>query len=280
MLAFVDSLKSHIPACSILGDVSTMPAPEFNRVPSVELLSLLSSGGFLEPLVGLTNHLVSGSKLDVHLRTNDEVQVYCGLSRVLSVRRNKGGTVRASAHSAYSEQNCAMALMRRWYTNEEVAFKQALETYVHGVGVTRRHREREGAIQTAWSSVRDPWVPFDREAVLKYGAAGRHTYLKTFKQMERARKELIGIARSKKWAMLPSVGREVDQLAIDAEGRLVIAELKDAVVCSLKTEPVIMRVLWDDLNRLKGGSSHEEVPIQSGAGRLRPAPGGGGHAGC
>ena len=52
------------------------------------------------------------------------------------------------------------------------------------------------------------------------------------------------------------------------------------MVCSPKTGPIIMRVLWDDLNRLKGESSPEEVPIQSGAGRLRPAPGGGGHAGC
>ena len=164
----------------------------------------------------------------MHLRVNDEVQIYCGLTRVLNVRRNKNGTVRLSAHQTYSRQDCAKAILRRWHTDEADAFGCALDTYLDSVNVSERHTATEGAVQSLWSRVEYPWVPFDREAALTYLSRKESVEARVFARVESARIELEGIAGSYQWAEPPNAGREVDQLAIDREGRLVIAELKDA----------------------------------------------------
>ena len=205
-----------------------MSIPSYGRAPSDELKALLSPGGFLAPLVGLTHRRVNGLELDVHLRVNDEVQIYCGLTRVLNVRRNKNGTVRVSAHQTYSRQDCAKAILRRWHADEADAFGCALDSYLDSVNVSESHTAREGAVQTMWSGVENPWIPFDREVVLTYRSRQESAEARKFTKVESARIELEGIAESYQWAEPPNAGREVDQLAIDREGRLVIAELKDA----------------------------------------------------
>ena len=106
-------------------------------------------------------------------------------------------------------------------------FRQALDAYLDSVKVSKRHTGAEGAVQSMWSRVTCPWVPFDREAVLSYGAA-KEAGPPKFKEVGQARSELEAIAKSRKWAMPRAVGGEIDQLAVDPEGRLVIAELKDA----------------------------------------------------
>ena len=208
--------------------MSTNRSPKFERVPSDELMRLLCPGGFLEPLVSLAERCVSRSRLDVHLRANDEVQVYCGLSRILNVRRNKNGTVRFSAHPAYRKQDCANALIRRWHTDEKGAFRRVLDAYIDGVEVAKRNTAGEGDVQSMWSHAPVPWVPFDREAVLDYRPADASGTARAFEQVERARAELKDIARCQGWAMPPDSCREIDHLAVDPEGRLVLAELKDA----------------------------------------------------
>ena len=208
--------------------MSTNRSPKFERAPSDELMRLLCPGGFLGPLAGLAARDKNGLKLDVHLRANDEVQVYCGLSRILNVRRNENGTVRVSAHQTYGKQACAKALMRRWHTDEKGAFRRALDAYIDGVEVAKRHTAGEGAVQSMWSHAPVPWVPFDREAVLDYRPADASGTAREFEQVERARTELAAIAKCRGRAKPPDAGREVDQLAVDPEGRLVLAELKDA----------------------------------------------------
>ena len=91
-----------------------------------------------------------------------------------------------------------------------------------------RHTAGEGDVQSMWSRVAEPWVPFDREAVLDYRPADASGTAREFEQVERARLELAAIAKCRGWAKPPDAGREVDQLAVDPEGRLVLAELKDA----------------------------------------------------
>ena len=204
-----------------------MSIPSYGRAPSGELKALLSPRGFLAPLVGLTRRRINGLELDVHLRVNDKVQIYCGLTRVLNVRRNRNGTVSVSAHQTYSRQDCARAILRRWRTDEADEFGRALDAYLQSANVSNRHTATEGAVQSMWSRVEYPWVPFDREAVLRYGA-GKESTASKFKQVEQARNELEAIAESQKWAMPRATGGEVDQLAVDPEGRLMIVELKDA----------------------------------------------------
>ena len=164
----------------------------------------------------------------MHLRVNDEVQIYCGLTRVLNVRRNRNGTVRVSAHQTYSRQDCARAILRRWHTDEGDEFGLALDDYLDSVKVAKRHTDAEGAVQSMWSRVAYPWIPFDREAVLRHGMEEDSKTDREFEHVKQAHTELEAIAESQKWAMPRTAGWEVDQLAIDPEGRLVIGELKDA----------------------------------------------------
>ena len=210
--------------------------PSYSRGPSDALKALLSPNGFLAPIVELQNRTVAGLPLDAHLRRHDEVHVYCGLTRILRARRNGNGTVSISAHQAYSHQDCAEAILRRWNTAEVQEFKTALDRYVHQVEVPPRHTSREGFIQAAWSRIEEPWTPFDREAVLEYRTRQESSKAREFQSIDQARCELEAIAESQQkssgqseaWAMPGTAGREVDQLAVDAEGRLVLIELKSA----------------------------------------------------
>ena len=208
--------------------MSAIRTPTYQRAPSEELRRLLSPGGLLEPLVGLTTRRASRLELDVHLRANDEVQVYCGLTRILNVRRNRNGTVSLSAHQAYSRQSCAKAILHRWRTDQVDEFSRALDVYLDGVKVARRHTAGEGAVQSIWSRATYPWVPFDREAVLSYRSGGASMAAFGPEQVKQAHTELEAIAESQQWAAPRTAGGEVDLLAVDQEGRLVIAELKNA----------------------------------------------------
>ena len=214
----------------------TASVPSYGRLPSEGMRTILSPDGFLAPLLELSGKTVQGLHLDVHLRGNDEVHVYCGLTRILRVRRNRNGTVTVSAHQAYSQQGCAGALLRRWNTSEAEEFRESLDTYVQGVKVDQRHTGREGRIQAAWSRITDPWIPFDREAVLGYLTKEESTRARDAWQIAQAGNELEALAESQRkspgqrdgWAMPGEGGREVDQLAVDSEGRLVLVELKSA----------------------------------------------------
>ena len=228
MVRWADSKSQPVPKRRNPDAMRAMSTPSYDRAPSDELKALLSPKGFLAPLVGLTNRRVNGLELDVHLRVNDEVQIYCGLTRVLNVRRNRNLTVSVSAHQTYSRQDCARAILRRWHTDEVDEFERALDAYLDSVNVSKRHTATEGAVQSMWSRVTYPWIPFDREAVLSYSAEEGSRKAREFKQVEVAGTELEAIAESQQWAMPRAVGGEVDQIAVDMEGRLVIAELKDA----------------------------------------------------
>ena len=210
--------------------------PSYDRAPSKKLEALLSPTGFLAPLVELKERCVAGLPLDVHLRRHDEVHVYCGLTRILKARLHRNGTVSISAHQAYRCQACAGAILRRWNTAEVQEFKMALDVYVSQLQVHERHTDREGPIQAAWSRIEAPWTPFDREAVLEYQTRQESSEARKFQSVDHARCKLEAIAksqqkssgRSETWAMPGVAGREVDQLAVDAEGRLVLIELKSA----------------------------------------------------
>ena len=187
-------------------------------------------------MVELQGKTVAGLPLDVHLRRRDEVHVYCGLTRILRARLNRNDTASMSAHQAYSDQACAGAILRRWNTAEVQQFRMALDVYVSQLQVHERHTGREGFIQAAWSRIEEPWTPFDREAVLEYQTRQESREARKFHSVDQARSELEAIAeshqkssgQSEAWAMPGAAGREVDQLAIDAEGRLVLIELKSA----------------------------------------------------
>lgn len=240
----------------------TASTPSYPRTPSEELQTLLSSGGFLAPLVDLNKRQVAGVELDVHLRTHDEVQVYCGLTRLLVVRRNRNGTVNVSAEQAYSKQECAKAIIRQWSTNRASDFRRALDAYLRRVEVARRHIDGEGSLQSRWSRVTNPWIPFDREAVLSYSTQEESTGAREIDQVNAARSALEAIVESRRhlppqggrWIKVPPGGREVDQLAVDSEGRLALLELKNASASSASvyyTPFQLLHYIWEWHNALE-----------------------------
>ena len=95
-----------------------MPTPAYCRAPSPELQALLSPGGFLAPLVELSGREVGGHYHDVHFRANDEVHVYRGLTRLVTVRRAFHDAVNLTASSTYNNQSCAQDFLRRWRVDE------------------------------------------------------------------------------------------------------------------------------------------------------------------
>lgn len=199
--------------------------PRYSRAPSPAFAALLAPGAFLSPL--LRPRKVSGLQLDFQLREADHLHLYCGLARVLDVSWSRG-KVRVNADPAYSKQNCGARLFRDWTVGEEGLGKTA-DTYLHEVGVKLAFLRREGVLQAAWAQVRDPWVPFDREAVLGYSDSAERAAARVFPQIAAAREELVRLQQYGAWAEVPDAGSgaEVDQLAVDPAGRLVLLELKN-----------------------------------------------------
>ena len=220
--------------------VTTQVTPSYCRAPSSELKALLCTGGFLAPLLALGKRQVAGCDLDVHLRLDDKVQVYCGLTSLVVVRRINDENVDVSADESYSKQECAGDLFRSWAINQsdKSKFEKALNAYLDGVKVAHRQIGREGSVQSSWSRVTEPWIPFDREAELSYESAKDRAEARTFDRVEEARNKLNTIAQLRRslpnrrdhWEAPPKRKDrlELDQLAVDSAGNLVLVEIKDA----------------------------------------------------
>lgn len=200
--------------------------PLYARVPSTELKNLLLPGGFLEYLSALNRRRVAGVELDVHLRIHDEVQVYCGLTRLADIRRTSDGMVAVSAHPAYRRQACRMDLLGRWSPDRPEQFNRALDIYLDNVAVGRSNVTAEGAVQCLWSRVTEPWVCFDREAVLGYPSPGHQPDDSC--RLDAAKEDLRSLAAREGWGGVPQVGNKLDRLGVDPDGRLVLLELKNS----------------------------------------------------
>lgn len=226
----------------------------YGRAPSENLKGLLSTGGFLAPLLDLTERQVCGLPLDVFFRVNDEIHIYCGLTRLIEVRRYSNSTVKVSASETYGKQSCADGFFRQWYIDEHIEFEKYLDRYLSRVKVNSRHTKGEGLIQAIWSRVTECWIAFDREAVLGYSSQKESKEAREFSQVESARSTLEAIARSASppWALPPSSGREVDQLAVDSNGSLVVIELKDASTNSVFYTPFqLLSYVWEWYNAIE-----------------------------
>ena len=209
-------------------------APTYPRAPSEQMEQLLLEG-FLAPLLRVREREKSGCNLDVHLRPDNEVHVYCGLTRIAVAKRKGDGTIQVSAHDTYQTQGEPSKDLFRDWTAQEAGFEDALTRYLEHVEVADRYTAKEGRIQAAWSRVTWPWTPFDREAVLNYANEQEAEESRKFPQVESARSLLstIAVARpgrgGKQWQEPASGGgSELDQLAVDDEGNLVLVEFKHA----------------------------------------------------
>ena len=221
--------------------------PSYDRAPSSKLREYLARGT-LRTLLSVTDRKVAGCHLDVHLRTRDEVHVYCGLTRPVVVRLKTNGDIHVRAAKSYGEQECAGVLLGSWREGTIGAneFNGRLTEYLNRVEVAARWVRREGSVQAAWSRIAEPWVPFDREAVLAYPSTADRDRARSFEVVDRARHRVEMLRASGGWARLPGRGGEVDQLGVDGDGRLVIAELKDAKASGVYYAPLqLLQYVWE-----------------------------------
>ena len=209
-----------------------MPKPgiSYNRTPSPELQAQLERGEFLSPLLDLRFNEVKVDNLglDIHFRRNDVIQVYCGLTRVIELKRLvRSGKFRLSADKYYMDQTCGMDLFREWSENDKT-FARKLHKYLDEVEINPRFTSKEGAIQQRWSYEKKQWIPFDREARLEYQSKQyRKNAKKKFKGVASAYSEIM-TNFGDRWAKPKKIGMKVDQLAIDKKGKLVLIEIKDS----------------------------------------------------
>ena len=229
-----------------------MSSPSYDRAPSPHLRQLLAPGGYLAPL--RAERTLHGIELDVHLGRQGEVLLYCGLTRLVKCRPSPYGKVWVKSSKTYAVQTCAGLLIHKdrrkkvdrgdYFLDEwsigEPGFTQALEVFLSGVQVGQRHL-KEGAIQTRWAQTREPWIAFDKEAALEYPTTKERTrqLAEAFDpSVDDAHRELCALAESRRsmpnsrrrWAMppKPTTRHELDQLAVDSSGNLVLVEIKDA----------------------------------------------------
>ena len=192
--------------------MTTEKYARYERAPSEELKNLLRPGRFLAPLLIRGSH----NNLDLHFRPGDKVQIYRGLTSLLELRLNKrNNQVTLTAHKTYTEQECSGALFTTWEIDKH-GFEKALDEYLNNVKVDERWTKGEGDVQTRWAQVAEyqhhlwkfhPWTPFDREVTLDYSSAPDQE-----RKMDTRDINTRG---------------EIDQLAVDPKGNLVLLELKD-----------------------------------------------------
>ena len=231
---------------------SAMSSPSYDRAPSPDLRRLLAPGGFLAPLVA--KRTLGGIELDAHLGRGDEVLLYCGLTRLVKSGPCTRGKISIKSGKTYAVQKCATLLIRPSRAKEvddgnylcdewevgDPGFSRALDMFLSNVKVDQSQL-KEGAIQAGWAQVREPWVAFDKEAALAYRSTedrARQLTEAFHPSVEEARRQLRALAESRRtlpnrrdhWAMPPKTKTrlELDQLAVDSSGNLVLLEIKAA----------------------------------------------------
>ena len=93
------------------------------------------------------------------------------------------------AHNTYSKQPCAEGLFSRWLGVED-DFGEKIDAYLNNVKINPRFTQGEGAVQSQWSRVTKPWIPFDREVELEYEST---------EHREETRKFLLGVSLIETW---------------------------------------------------------------------------------
>ena len=215
------------------------PKVSYKRAPSKELLELLVGDGDLSWLIDLGKEKIAGYHHDVHFR-GKEIHVYRDGARVVKAEWFTSlKKVDVSADKKYMNETCVEGFFGRHEVGDTLSggFKDKLKCYLDKVDIASNQKGKEGAVQTKWSRLEMcPWTPLDRECRLSHQSM---TYkeeveeriakdvdgaLRELKKIYRDHDNLKGAAR---WAKPAIAGGQIDQLAVDDEGRLVLLELKD-----------------------------------------------------
>ena len=223
----------------------------YDRVPSECLQQLLAPEGFLAPL--LRKRKVEGIDLEAHLRPENEIHVYCGLTCLVKTKLNRSGDIWVESHKTYANKPPANRLFRPDGPGKSI---EVLTRAMFGRSASpalRRHWKLFWAVCRSMpakerKATSSPMVT-DHGAVdsirqgsrpcVSVGGGARTPIVRAFRpSVDDARGELSALAVSRRslparrdhWRMPPDPKDrlKLDQLAVDSAGNLVLLELKDA----------------------------------------------------
>jgi hypothetical protein len=224
----------------------------YDRALTSEVERSLSEGAELRFLIADTTGLSNDPfALDIQIREGNKLMYYHGTTRLLTLtfpKKAKGFPMKVKAHAARAYQKypeCGKqydVLIKDWLLTDIAAFKQAWQAYLkaalQGAKGGYYSNQKEGYWQnrlcidfgTRWTPDRE-WLVIDRECVIGFDSTLEKVahYDKAQAQAMKIKGELQASV-PKKWGKpdKKGFGDEVDMLAIDKEGKLIVVELKFA----------------------------------------------------
>ena len=228
-----------------------MPKSEllYDRAPSDDLLTLFKPGQLLSPLTNKDLRVRSLDVcVDVHFRPGDWVHVYCGLTRVLDLKRLESGKLKLTAHQTYRNQPCGEGFFSKEWEPDDSAFTRALDNYLGRVEVNVQHVKSEGSVQLKWSRVNpNLWIPFDRELRLANRDGNSCKELKdAYSELKKIYRQNCKNGGRDRWRKPKKMtALKLDQLAVDPEGSLVLVELKSSKTTDYYASFQLLQYLWE-----------------------------------
>jgi hypothetical protein len=219
----------------------------YDRTVSDGLLEALGFG----PFAFLTQVARSQHLADLQLRGYPSTKrcwasLYCGLTKVIDVVES-GGAIRlvgTTAHPKWDAQWAAFRPAAAWYTDVP-----ALEDYVDSAirGVAARFTN-EGAVQAMLCTrAGSLYSVVDREAVIGFSNTAER--VNTYGRLREPLHAAFSGASEDKWLVPKPFGGELDLLAIDPEGRLLVVEIKPGSSTSGITWAPLQAIFYAELFR-------------------------------
>jgi hypothetical protein len=208
------------------------------------LKALLPGGPFRFMVTDLPRHNKDPYCMDLQLREKNTLMYYRGTTRLLTVQIKLNGGLHAvatadKAYGAYPlcRDEYAKLMKRPWMAAESTEMKRAFDVYLASAAKACRanyYREgTEGYLQNQlcceWTKPGSEWLVIDRECVIGFDTRGEqreyydpilNPYASIRNEFQTQDKVTWGVPAGK------SFGDELDLLALDREGKVVLIELK------------------------------------------------------
>lgn len=212
---------------------------QYDRKLDDKHLIHFKEGGLLNflianPLIPDQKRFKGLTEFDIQFRENNNVAVYCGLTKVLNIKFNQRGGIPFRFNSkSYSKQSCFPSIEIN--TNPEQVI-QAVHNYLNQMIIDDKWWKKEGIVQTQYISlcsrnwkISAPAAIFDKELVFSYKSEKVKTFLhnKYTEQINSIKNKLINNIGNNWKAIKETGAEEIDLMGFSAKGNeLYIIEVK------------------------------------------------------
>ena len=217
----------------------------YDRTLSSSFAALLEKGGALHWLLEFVRKnedldFLIGKTIDEKGTITEWISVYRGLSRLIKIIPNKIGTYKVDADQAYKNLWSSLFGIKGV---GQLYFKSDLDTLLNMVRTNKQfdryyNNKKEGFYQNIFSrrygingTERDDFVIIDKEAVIGYlDTPQKNRLLGTLQNKYKGIQAILGQNNLKllgKNVAKKSIGNELDFLALDKDGNLLLIEFKD-----------------------------------------------------